>query len=449
MKSAPRRPDSPAPDFPTFLAGLARGFGEAALTVRHEIYFTATRGGRWRPRWSQALRGLGALGRTVFQLYCRRAGGGGGVRGPAALVTLGGPGGWGTIGAALAGLAAPIPVFVHPRLGWRRRPDGGPVRAVPRPAPGSWRAAWRAARAALAGDHPRISAVLVAAGLMRGQLWQGVWRQARRDGFAGPLLLHNDFDLPAAAACAVGLPTLCLQHGIPTDEFFPARATVHVVWGESSAAAYRAAGVEAARIVCDGLGRARRLAPLPVHPPARLVLLSQTHTGIYGPDLPARLAGLAAALAEHAPGDRFEIWLHPAERRAGAIYGRALAPYVRAAPHPTLSEPGARPCLIAGFCSTALLEAAAAGHWVVGLEWDLPDSQAAQKIGRPPWRVADAPALLRLWAGLGADADAESRAGLLASLAGWRAASWAPDGALARHLDAIPEPAEGACASSC
>lgn len=425
---------------------LEAAFGKDAAAARHEILFTALGPKGLRPRWRQALRGLAALIRDVFLLYRAKPWDNPPPPDAALFVaTLPGANGWGTLAPAwraarAAGLSAAV--IRHPRL---PPPDIGdaPVFTLPPPPAGALgRAlalAWPVVRRRCRG----VSAVAAAAAAVRGALWREAWgralagRRGAPNEAQGALALHNDFDMMSAAALDHGLPSFCIQHGVPTDEFFPARATAQVVWGRRAAAAYRAAGIPAESLIIDALERGRAVAAMAAAPPppAGLALLSQTHTPVYGPGLAEHFAGLADDLAVLVPD--FRLLLHPEEARRGHPYRNPAAAAIDRPPHALLTG-GETPRLVAGFCSTALIDAALAGHYVVGLDWSFDRSPAAQALARPPRRVADAAALAALFRRLLNDPG--ERARLAAETAAWRADCFdAESSGFLRRLRAVLE----------
>ncbi len=411
------------PTFQAFLDGLGAAFGPDSLGVRHELYFTARRQGRWRPKAWQNAQSLAALSRTIIELMLRP--------GPRRITgtpqgflvaSLPGENGWRALlplrdQARAQGLR--VAALWHPRLG-RSAPEGDiAVFWPPRPSVGDLLQALRQAAPVLRRRHPMIGSVAVAATFVRGQLWRAAWRRLAAQHPAA-LALHNDFDLMGAAAVESGLPTLAVQHGTPTDEFFPCRADVHAVWGTTSAAAFAAGVPPGKHLLTDGFGRLEAAAPPPSARPDEIVLLSQTHTDIYGGDLTGFLRGWAAAI--DAQGLPLAIWLHPAEGGAPGPYRQA-----QAAPHPGLRQATDPPKLVVGFSTTALLDAAGAGHYVVGLAGNFPGSPAAQTVARPPIRLESAEALAALWSDL--QTSAAARVALAAAGQRWIAESFAPTGA--------------------
>ncbi|MBB5878141.1 hypothetical protein [Xanthomonas sp. 3498] len=418
--------------FADFQQALHAHYGEEAAAARHELYFLARRGR------GAVVRALLATVRDAW--LCWRL-----PRAPAplaawvALVTLPGANGWAALAPCVADLAQrgiACSVLIHPRL--RRRVAGDPPA---RPAAAAWRhaaGAWRLRQTA--AGAPPLSPWLVRCCVFRQRLWRGAWARTLTARGEATLLLHNDFDLYAVAAqqaAGTGWRSVCVQHGLPTDEFFPVRAQRHLLWGPSSAQVFAQHGVAPQALgygpaLLPTAAAAERADDAPL--PAALCLVSQTHTPIYGRPLAADFLALAQALAQ-CDGPALQILLHPEEVRGGHPYAAAaLATRCRRPPH-ALLDAAAAPAIVIGFCSTALLQAACRGHYVIGLAWPATQSLDALAVGRPSTQVADASALCALIGQLCADPSARRR--LLAQQAQWLRQTFASDPHWPQRLGAM------------
>lgn len=409
--------------FRDFLADLTAEFGPDLLGVRHEVYFTARRRGQWQPKVLQGVRALAALALTIFDLMIRP--------GPRRIegevdgflvASLPGENGWQGLRPLLNQAQATqmkVAALWHPRLGRRDVKKEVAVYWLPRPVLKDFWNAIAQALPYLRRKHPTVGSLAAAAIFVRGQLWRAAWRRLAKSHPVA-LALHNDFDLMGASAVESGLPAMLIQHGTPTDEFFPIRAGVVAAWGRLSAQVLASGLSPDQQMLEDGMGRLERAAPSMLESPDEIILLSQTHTDLYGSALKGKLIDLAERLeALQLP---HTVWLHPAEGAAPGPYRRALA-----APHPELTRVGNAPKLVIGFSSTALIDAALAGHYVLGLDGDFPGSRAAQAVSRPPVRIADAEALAVLWSEL--QSSHEGRIRLDRSRRAWIEESFAPTGA--------------------
>ena len=332
-----------------------------------------------------------------------------------AIATLDGASGMGAIVRARRrfGNERTMPLLVHPRLR-QAYPQAG------LPAPITLReigtALWQSRK--YVAQKGALSRLIVAACSVRHTLWQASWRRF----FSGnprvtQFLLHNDFEMATSAlvSCADSRETICVQHGIPTDEFFPARATTQIVWGETSRSVYMR---YAPKVHCaiDALGRgAQPQAPLPVAP-VGIALLSQTHTPIYGMDLAPWFESLAYDLAQHKDAAPFHILLHP--RESAACYYRGLGPSLKRGAQALLSATAPRQ-LVVGYCSTGLIEAALAGHYVVAMDWPMPASKGAREVCNPTTLCSNAREVLALFHAL--QENAGLRTEILAKQQAWLA----------------------------
>lgn len=391
--------------FHEFVDDLVQRYGMEAAGARHEIFFITQRRS-WLPARMRAL--LAGLRDAWLCFRLPSA-----TSLPASVVAIAsrpGPSGLAALGPilrALSGRGVAQVLVVHPRLRETSR-----QRVPSRPAGPAWRHALAALRTGFAAAG--TESFIVRCCLFRLRLWRGAWQATLSGRPRGCLVLHNDFELFNVAAIEAGegrWDSLCVQHGLPTDEFFPTRARLQLVWGETSRAAYAGRGTPPDSLRC---GPARDLAQRRAEHPTTVRLVSQTHTSIYGRSLVTDFVELAEAFAERFPDpERFAILLHPEEVRLGHPYGAGLSTaFCRHPPHAELG-PDARPALIVGFCSTALIEAACRGHLVIGMDWDVPMSQAALAVGRPLLTAPDAGALCDLLNRLLADgalfAEAMSR----------------------------------------
>ncbi len=184
-------------------------------------------------------------------------------------------------------------------------------------------------------------------------------------------------------------------------------------------------------ITMDALGRGVAAAAT-TEAPQKLQVISQTHTPVYGIDLKPRFEELAEVLASQMGQGMLQILLHPGEVGNGGVYRHIDASLIAPPPHDILRV--ASPlCLVVGFISTALLEAACAGHYVVGMDWLATASMGAQQVGAPPVRVHDAAGALALWGRL--RESAEARTQHMAAQRAWLTRTFTASGAFRAMFD--------------
>ncbi len=308
---------------------MRQQFGSDAADVRHELFYLHA----GRSQVAAGVRALAALLRDSWLLLrCTSAGlSAQGHKQAILLTTLAGASGWSTLQRTLPALAAagyaPL-VLLHPRLAIDDISPALPCIRPARPGLQAWRSALRVFIATLRQAQP----LLLASCLARRVLWSASLRRTLA-GSRGVVLLHNDFDLMSRAAIDQGLTSICVQHGIATDEFFPTQADCYLVWGDASRQVFEANGTPSAQLVEDALGRGERTEQA-TRAPEGIALLSQTHAQILGEGIGEALATFAHALLQIAPDAR--ILLHPQENQP---YSGAAARATRRPPHPEL-RPG-------------------------------------------------------------------------------------------------------------
>lgn len=244
------------------------------------------------------------------------------------------------------------------------------------------------------------SNLLIRIYLARATLWIEVWKStlSQLDGVK-KFVLHNDFDMfskGAVNSCqSNGISTLCIQHGLPTDEFFPTSANSYLVWGDSSAKVFKHLNLSSPNL---HVGRLMDTPDIKVdnikNSLIEMALVSQTHTPVFGIDLAEKLIHLSEEILEikkGIDGVEFSILLHPEECRVGNPYLGRLKKFCSSPPHKKLiRRKEQNPILVIGFCSTALIESAISGNYVLGLDWGVNASYGAYKIGAPPLVVKSA-----------------------------------------------------------
>jgi hypothetical protein len=220
----------------------------------------------------------------------------------------------------------------------------------------------------------------------RFQLWRAVIRQYV-DVNNSVVVAHNDFDVFSAAAVSCVKQSVCIQHGIPTDEFFPTNANLQLVWGRQFVNLYSAKGVPEKKLaVWHALKKHRKtsdslceLRPMVVN------LVSQSHTNVYGIDFTPGLVSASISLLQVAEKENisFRVLLHPEEVRRDLQPYKGIQGSVYKPPHGVFAD-SAHVEIVVGFASTALIAAAQLGHLVIGIEAEnISASIAAYRVTKP------------------------------------------------------------------
>lgn len=368
----------------------ARPEAEALMSVRHQAFFIGVR----RNRPGQAAHCAFALARDLWWTlrHLRREGATGPAPDHAFISSL----------AGVSGRLALQPLkqrlrregrlcvdYVHPRL-------RGTAEAL-LPVRPQFRKLLAALGAVMRAPRPPSGFSRLALGLLlaRASLWSAVWQAT----FAADRLertetiVHNDFDMflrPATiVAQAGGRDAVCVQHGVPTAEFFPLTARRHLVWSRRIAQIYTECGgapvgveITSDRPILRPRAHGRRVDPV-------VRLVSQTHSVIYGHDAPRALVRLGVDLAAAFGARNFRVLLHPDEAGGERAWrGRVPGAVLERAPHQAFAPSSDELRIFVGFSSTALIEAAANGHLVISADLAHADSFAARALLRTPMMAA-------------------------------------------------------------
>lgn len=283
-------------------------------------------------------------------------------------------------------------IINHPRIKGQKKfmlPVGPTLRG--------WLAFFKAFRIKEKSKNPRLKKFIVRLYAARATLWVEVWKSTLSQlGDVKKIILHNDFDMFSSAAIRAcngyEVKTVCIQHGLPTDEFFPTLANYYLVWGDSSAKVFANSNITSTKVYMGRLMKAPVIDASAIdNGPKEIALVSQTHTPIFGPDLYNSLLKFVTDVINLTVMARyvdFSIFLHPEECRVGHPYKGKLRRYCSRPPNrKMIRASGDNPILVIGFCSTALIESALSGNYVLGLDWSLNSSFGAYEVGAPPIRV--------------------------------------------------------------
>jgi hypothetical protein len=376
----------------SFQSDIQNSFGDEVNQIRNELYFLSQ--GKFAIAF---LKAIAALFRDLF--YCVNLSRKIRLQGDPCYVfcvSLMGSSGWGALDPYFKLLpSSEVIVIKHPRLkgryGWIN-PSA--------PSAEGWKEFLRVLCMKEGARNLSLRNFLIRMYLARATLWIEVWKStiSQLDSIK-KIVLHNDFDMfskGAIKSCQSSrVLTLCIQHGLPTDEFFPTSANSYLVWGQSSARVF-----EDLDLSCPNLQVGRLMSVCEIKDdyaknyPQEIALVSQTHTPVFGIDLAEKLVALSLEIAEEKKEFNwvsFTILLHPEECRVGNPYLGGLKKLCSMPPHKKMiRREGQDPIIVIGFCSTALIEAALSGNYILGLDWEVNASFGAYKIGAPPVRVKSA-----------------------------------------------------------
>jgi len=230
--------------------------------------------------------------------------------------------------------------------------------------------------------------ILVYIATLRANIWNYAIRRSMPKSRV--VYVHNDFDFVGANAVRISKEnkkhTICIQHGLPTAEFFPPNADIHVVWGEAFEKLYKRKSNDVKVFIRSDIERLSLGDGVNDQniPPREIVLVSQTHATVFGFDIKAEFKKILEKYFSSSCKLPIKVLLHPREQDD----------WLGEHPHIVFSHPphlelqdSCDSKVVVGFCSTALFECASRGHYVIGLDWGNKTEEDIEMI-TPPFKVS-------------------------------------------------------------
>jgi hypothetical protein len=285
----------------------------------------------------------------------------------------------------------------------------------------TWRALWRRSekdfdKLYAAAPEPvrkglNASVWVVRTILLRAYLYERLYEELFAESAPRAVITHNDFTslsyLAGEMARRMGVADFTLQHGFPSQEYFPVSASHYLLWGpaflaqmrektgaQSHFAAVGAPRLDALQFTCASQGRAReklKQAELRRDDRLNVLFLSQSHSPVFTADEHSRILALVAALAaeqwiklsirRHPQESPSAFRLHPILRKSGLVPA-----------HYSLADSVLGTDVALSVNSTAMLEAALLETPVLQLA--LPEFCDRLGVLTFPGAVADFPAAL-------------------------------------------------------
>ena len=216
------------------------------------------------------------------------------------------------------------------------------------------------------------------------------------------VVTHNDFTslsyMAGAVARRYGIPDFTLQHGFPSQEYFPASASHYLLWGQVFEQAMRGRALNGTRFVATGAPRLDAVAAteedrdaartklsrlgLIVPEKSRVLFLSQGHSAVFSAEEHRKIFTLVASLAR-------QDWIHLLVRRHPqeiGVFPRMLRTAV-VPPEISFAESVLASDVVVSVNSTAMLEAALLA--VPVLQLALPGLENRLGLMRFPRQVCD------------------------------------------------------------
>jgi hypothetical protein len=255
--------------------------------------------------------------------------------------------------------------------------------AACRESPGGWRKSQIDYQRLLETCSPALRAPVIAsqrvlrALLLRAYHYGNFYERLFRATAPRGVITHNDFTalsyLAGAAARRQGIADFTLQHGFPSQEYFPAAASHYLVWGEKFQEAMSGRALNGTHFAVTGTPRLdswrfreddktvarQKLGRLGLLQPGKLqvLFLSQSHTPVFSSQEHQQILAWVAGLAEES-WIHMLVRLHPQETKGGLRRYPAFRSAAQLPRQISLAESVLAADVVISVNSTAMLEAA-------------------------------------------------------------------------------------------
>lgn len=211
------------------------------------------------------------------------------------------------------------------------------------------------------------------------------------------IYLHNDFDIYNAALIFLVKQNLidnlqidifCLQHGIPTDEFFPTKSPQYFLWSKKmydlfkiKDLKFKKSKFKIFRFKELLLYKSKKKKKYFLDP--KLYFVSQGHTKIYGNKANLSLIKFYNKLSKEYANTH--CLLHPSENKKDNIYLSKHSNHIHEFPHDFSFKNKIKVYLC--FCSTAMIEIMKNNHIVIGIDIKVDQSKKTYDYFKPPLTI--------------------------------------------------------------
>lgn len=220
------------------------------------------------------------------------------------------------------------------------------------------------------------------------------------------IYLHNDFDIYNAALLFAikynlikkKVIPICFQHGIPTDEFFPTKSPIYLLWSKKMLNLFKKNNpknhLTKFKIVKNNfLNRNQIKREKKFIIDDKIYFISQGHTKIYGENTNKYLINFFNNLSENYSNTH--CLLHPSENKSKNVYNEKYINNIHNYPHNFLKKNKIK--VFVCFCSTAMLDIMKNGNIVIGINTSVDQSKLTYKYFTPPLNVKTSKELLNLF----------------------------------------------------
>ena len=221
------------------------------------------------------------------------------------------------------------------------------------------------------------------------------------------IYIHNDFDIYNSSLIyavkniltnSFKINIVCIQHGIPTDEFFPTKSPTYLLWSKKMLSLFKKKNpnncLTKFKIVKNNFlnkNQVKREKKFIIED--KIYFISQGHTKIYGEKTNKYLIKFFNNLSENYSNTH--CLLHPSENKNKNVYDDKYINNIHNYPHNFLKKNKIK--VFVCFCSTAMLDIMRNGNIVIGVNTRVDQSKLTYKYFTPPLNVKTSAELLNLF----------------------------------------------------
>lgn len=223
-----------------------------------------------------------------------------------------------------------------------------------------------------------------------GTIWLNFLSKLKNDRCQ--IYIHNDFDIYNSSLIYIlknkflkkKIITICFQHGIPTDEFFPTKSDIYIVWSKHMLKLFHKAnkqyGSNATKFKIENyLNIKIKILNRNIVNDKKFFFISQGHTKIYGEKINYNLINFFTKLNSLIPN--IYCLLHPQETLKNNKYNKTLKKKLKQGPH--TFEYFKKSNIYICFCSTAMIKCMQNQNIVIGIDLIPDNSFLAYKYFKP------------------------------------------------------------------
>ena len=252
-------------------------------------------------------------------------------------------------------------------------------------------------------DWKKKDSLLIFIYCLRLSFWASVWNnfilKSKHSNLE--IFIHNDFDIYNSSLIYIlnkkliniDIKVSCIQHGIPTDEFFPTKPINYLIWSKKMKELFIKGNKDyqsdSTLYIIDNFPSRfnknflnERKDTLNIE--KSIYFISQGHTKIYGEKTNEKLINFC--VESSSLFSNFQCLLHPTETIKKNNYPANLKDKIIQGPH-NFNRESENIKIYVSFCSTAIIDIMLNNHLVIGVDIKPPTSLLAFNYFKPELSV--------------------------------------------------------------